>query len=355
MKRILLFIITVCLFGSIYIVAQENDLFVLLEERWKEFKDSKEDIVLNEELVIDEEEEAVYVDHNLSELIGLNANEIIETFGEPKRIDPTPYGYDWYVYTNETTSHVQVGMKNDQVNTVYVMGDSINIEPLQFGQSFDEADEIVSFEHAVTYKNGFSSYTFKVKEEELKTTPLIQLSNDIFIQCYFDAVKDSLTAIRLIDGETLLQQRMYELEYRGPLPEELEENDKSWPKMETAMEQQINEMTNVLRYSFDLPLLSPHEEVSDVARAHSKDMYEQNYFAHERPNGDGLKERLDEGNIYFVAAGENIAAQHADSIAAMFGWLNSEGHREALLNDQYTHLGVGVYRYYYTQNFITRQ
>src|SRR5699024_12737811 len=125
----------------------------LLEERWKEFKDSKEDIVLNEELVIDEEEEAVYVDHNLSELIGLNANEIIETFGEPKRIDPTPYGYDWYVYTNETTSHVQVGMKNDQVNNVYVIRDSINIEQLHFVHSFYYAGEIVSFEFAVTLKN----------------------------------------------------------------------------------------------------------------------------------------------------------------------------------------------------------
>src|SRR5699024_7739826 len=133
------------------------------------------------------------------------------------------------------------------------------------------------------------------------------------------------------------------------------ENDKSWPKMETAMEQQINEMTNVLRYSFDLPLLSPHEEVRDVARTHSKDMYEQNYFAHERPNGDGLKVRLDEGNIYFDAAGEDVAAEQADDMSPMVSWFNSVGHREGLLNDQYTHLGVGVYVYYYTQNFITRQ
>ncbi|MEJ8778679.1 CAP domain-containing protein [Pseudogracilibacillus sp. ICA-222130] len=355
MKRFLLFVITVCVFGSIYIFVQENNLLVLLEEHWEEFKNPKEEIVLNEELIIEEPEEALYVDHNLSEFIGLDVKEIIEMFGEPKRIDPTPYGYDWYVYTNETTSHVQIGIKNDQVNTVYVMGDSINIEPLQFGQSFDEVHEMVSFENAVTYKNGFSSYTFKVKENERKKTPLIQLSNDVFIQCYFDTTIDSLTAIRLIDAETLLQQRMYELEYRGPLPDELQENDDSWTEIEAAMEQQIMEMTNVLRHSFALPLLSPHEEVSDVARAHSKDMYEHDYFAHERPNGEGLKERLEEGNIYFVTAGENIAAQHSDSIAAMFGWLNSEGHREALLNDQYTHLGVGVYRYYYTQNFVTQQ
>ncbi|MBR3119412.1 MAG: CAP domain-containing protein, partial [Oceanobacillus sp.] len=41
-----------------------------------------------------------------------------------------------------------------------------------------------------------------------------------------------------------------------------------------------------------------------------------------------------------------------DAPAAMEGWLNSEGHREALLSNDYTHIGVGVHRLYYTQNFL---
>ncbi|MFB4475823.1 CAP domain-containing protein, partial [Oceanobacillus caeni] len=32
----------------------------------------------------------------------------------------------------------------------------------------------------------------------------------------------------------------------------------------------------------------------------------------------------------------------------------SEGHREALLSEDYTHIGVGVYRLYYTQNFLAQ-
>ncbi|MDY0396277.1 CAP domain-containing protein [Virgibacillus halophilus] len=38
----------------------------------------------------------------------------------------------------------------------------------------------------------------------------------------------------------------------------------------------------------------------------------------------------------------------------MQGWLNSKGHREALLNKDYTNLGVGVYKFYYTQNFLAK-
>ncbi|MEK1830243.1 CAP domain-containing protein [Priestia megaterium] len=52
-------------------------------------------------------------------------------------------------------------------------------------------------------------------------------------------------------------------------------------------------------------------------------------------------------------AGENIASNYQDGIAAVEGWLNSEGHRKALLNKEFTRLGVGVYEKYYTQNFIT--
>lgn len=68
----------------------------------------------------------------------------------------------------------------------------------------------------------------------------------------------------------------------------------------------------------------------------------------------GLKERLASEEVYYLAAGENIAAQYPDAPAAMQGWLNSKGHREALLEDDYTHLGVGVYHFYYTQNFLQK-
>lgn len=54
------------------------------------------------------------------------------------------------------------------------------------------------------------------------------------------------------------------------------------------------------------------------------------------------------------ACGENIAYNYVDGPAAVEGWLNSEGHRKALLNQDYTHLGVGVKEKYYTQNFIKK-
>ncbi|BBP89067.1 hypothetical protein BsIDN1_26850 [Bacillus safensis] len=77
---------------------------------------------------------------------------------------------------------------------------------------------------------------------------------------------------------------------------------------------------------------------------HSEDMKENHYFSHESKKYGTLKDRLERGEVGFQLAGENIAYNYVDGPAAVEGWLNSEGHRKALLNKDYTHLGVGVKR-----------
>ena len=95
-------------------------------------------------------------------------------------------------------------------------------------------------------------------------------------------------------------------------------------------------------------------QTADVAIGHSKDMKDNNYFSHDSPTLGTLGDRLQRGKVGFQLAGENIAAQHSDGVAALQGWLNSEGHRKNLLNEQFTGLGVGVYDKFYTQNFIRK-
>ena len=142
--------------------------------------------------------------------------------------------------------------------------------------------------------------------------------------------------------------------YRGSIPAEPDFTQEEWRKIEKGMEQQVFLLSNVLRNRFNLTNLNWNQEVSEVAFNHSKDMNNNNYFSHFSQNGDGLKERLTDSGLFYVAAGENIAAQYADAAAVVEGWLNSEEHRDALLTKEYTHLGVGVYRFYYTQNFLAK-
>ena len=83
-------------------------------------------------------------------------------------------------------------------------------------------------------------------------------------------------------------------------------------------------------------------------------MAENNDFSHTSKKYGDLTNRLKTAEVAYLAAGENIAANYTDGPAVVVGWLNSKGHRETLLNKDYTHLGVGVYQKYYTQNFIQK-
>jgi uncharacterized protein YkwD len=66
-----------------------------------------------------------------------------------------------------------------------------------------------------------------------------------------------------------------------------------------------------------------------------------------------VSDRFLSRDVPFRLAGENIAAKYIDGVASVEGWLNSEGHRHNLLHEEFTHLGVGVFQDYYTQNFMT--
>ncbi|WP_042145046.1 CAP domain-containing protein [Paucisalibacillus sp. EB02] len=286
--------------------------------------------------------------------IGKGTDELVDELGEPKRKDLSSYGYTWWIYTNNQTQYIQFGVKDDKIQTVYATGNDIHIEPLTIGDSYKSVNAELQFTEEVTYRQGIAAYTFFLDEEDLRMRPLVKLSDNIYAQVYFDTFTNKLSSIRVMTGDVLLLQRPYGLRYRGGLPELPNLTDKEWEKVENGMEKQIFDITNVIRNSFNKDILIWEEKVSEVAFSHSKDMSESNYFSHYSPDGDGLKERLEKKEIYYFAAGENIAAQYVDAPAAVEGWLNSKGHREALLHENYTHLGVGVYRLYYTQNFLTK-
>jgi len=175
---------------------------------------------------------------------------------------------------------------------------------------------------------------------------------DIFVQLYIDKYTGTLSSVRFLDTETLLKLRPYELVYFGELqqvePEEMGQDE----KVEDANELQIFDITNIMRIRFGLNELKWDEKTANVAYGHSKDMAETDVFSHTSEKFGELSDRLKAGEVFYQVAGENIAANYTDAPAVMEGWLNSKGHRESLLNEEFTHIGVGVYKKHYTQNFI---
>ena len=71
-----------------------------------------------------------------------------------------------------------------------------------------------------------------------------------------------------------------------------------------------------------------------------------------------VEELLDEQGVNYMSAGENIAYGQRTPEEVMNAWMNSQGHRENILNSRYTSIGVGCYQssngtLYWTQLFIS--
>ncbi|WP_026570478.1 MULTISPECIES: CAP domain-containing protein [Sediminibacillus] len=296
----------------------------------------------------------INLEGDLYSRIGESTDALQKKLGKPVRKDKSSYGYDWWVYTNKENQYMQFGVEDGHVVTIFATGDDLSIDPVSIGQTYEEAAAHFEFAKEVSISEGVTSYRFQLTEDELAVRPLVKLDKQTYMQLYFDTFTEKLSSVRVVTKDILLKQRPYEIYYRGKLPEKPELTDTEWEEVQKGMEQQIFDITNVIRKRHDKGALNWDDPIAEVAFSHSKDMSDNNYFSHYSQNGEGLKERLSEHDIYYLSAGENIAAQYTDGPAAVEGWLNSEGHREALLKEGYTHLGVGVYRYYYTQNFMQK-
>lgn len=297
------------------------------------------------------EDQFEFDDEGIFEWIGKSINDVIKEYGAPTRRDLSQYDYEWFVY-KDNDYYIQIAVRGGKVVSVYTNDENANIGKIQIGDSYEKVNRQFQFEENLTLRQGVSSFQFELTAEELAMRPLVKYGN-IWVQFYFDVMEDELSSIRYMDGETLLLQRPYSIIYRGELPELPMMTEEEWEEIQKGHALQIFDLTNMIRKRHGLLPLQWDEETAEVAFAHSLDMHDHNYFSHTSPNNGELLDRLQAKEILFQFAGENIAAKYVDGIAAVEGWLNSEGHRVNLLNEDFTHLGVGVYRDYYTQNFVT--
>jgi uncharacterized protein YkwD len=83
-----------------------------------------------------------------------------------------------------------------------------------------------------------------------------------------------------------------------------------------------------------------------VARQRAADMAQKGYFAHTSPSGETAFSILDGFGYRYAIAGENIARNNypeSQSVGvAMDGFMNSPGHRENILETQFTRVGIGM-------------
>ena len=107
------------------------------------------------------------------------------------------------------------------------------------------------------------------------------------------------------------------------------------------LEARMLELINAERVQRGLKPLQADPELTQVARAHSRDMFARSYFSHVSPDRVDPFDRMREAKVRYLIAGENLALARTLP-AAHHALMESPGHRANILRPQFGRVGIGV-------------
>ena len=117
-------------------------------------------------------------------------------------------------------------------------------------------------------------------------------------------------------------------------------------------EDQVVDLVNAARAQAGCGALTVDDRLAAAAKGHSDDMAAQGYFSHTSLDGRSFADRVRAAG-YPDPGGENIAQGQRGAEAVHDAWMNSQGHRENILNCGFATIGVGLHAasWTWTQNF----
>lgn len=270
--------------------------------------------------------------------IGDSKEKVIKTLGNPVREDLSKYGFKWYIYNNDYSKYIQVGIEDNKVVGIYTNASNWKSQKgVMVGIKREEVK--TKYTNPLSgIKKGNTIYNLDNSQTDT------YLIDNYYTTLFYDAYNENtVTSVLLIEKGTEENSNGF----FGKVSDELKK----------SYERQIFDLANAIRVRFNKKAYVWDNNISIVARKHSQDMSERNYFSHVNPDGKDPFTRMEENDIEFIMAAENIAAGQPSAIFAHEGWMNSKGHRKNILGNC-KKLGVGLYfggayHVYYTQNFFT--
>ena len=101
-------------------------------------------------------------------------------------------------------------------------------------------------------------------------------------------------------------------------------------------------LVNQEKGKYGLKELVSHEKLREVARIYAKEMFKNGFFSHiSLIDGSTPADRALRAGVTFMIIGENLAYA-PDVYIAHQGLMNSQGHRENILSENYRRVGIGV-------------
>ncbi|MEH7505537.1 CAP-associated domain-containing protein [Neobacillus drentensis] len=274
--------------------------------------------------------------------LGNLKEDIDHNLGKANRSSLNEYGTNWYAYHEDYHDFFMVMYdENNKAAGLYTNQDLVaSTNGIKIGSSKEMVRSKLG-EPITKIQKGLTIYQLQENSDYD-----VFLLEGTYVTIFYDKHEgNKVTALQLIRKD--FEQKKTDF------------YTKANPALKEGFEYQLFDLTNAARVNHQLPILSWDEHVRETARKHSTDMAVHQYFDHTNLEGQSPFDRMKEDDISFHLAGENLAYGQFSSIFAHEGLMNSLGHRENILREDYEFLGVGVAfndksQPYYTENFFAK-
>jgi uncharacterized protein YkwD len=108
-----------------------------------------------------------------------------------------------------------------------------------------------------------------------------------------------------------------------------------------SVESEIIRLTNVERQKVGAPPLRASAKIAQAAAAYAALMAKLDKMDHHL-DGKDAGQRLTAAGYQWQSWGENIAFNFPNAASVVQAWMSDEGHKQNLLNPNFTEIGVGV-------------
>jgi len=106
--------------------------------------------------------------------------------------------------------------------------------------------------------------------------------------------------------------------------------------------QKVFDQTNIERQKDELSPLIYSETLSKSAKAKAQDMFANDYWSHNSPQGKTPWTFFDAVGYKYSVAGENLAKDFPDTDSLMKAWMASPTHKANIVHTRYQEIGIAV-------------
>lgn len=285
----------------------------------------------------------------ISLLIGESTTALEKQFGQPTTILETVFTYDIWIYNN-ADGYIAVGVKDGRITQIYTNNINVNTTPYLMDTLADDIYASTIIDPEITVEIGENLYILSMNEKDALQRILVKLDS-IYAQLYIDEQIGQLVGVRFLEGETLVENKTYEMQFLGELMEVPPVSSEILIQSQTENANQLYVLVNSFRQKYGLSTLTNDAILNDLALVLSEKRYNNELESLEISNRE-LNKLLDEQQYVYKKANEIVALSYKDPIEVMHGLLNSEKHRAILFDENSTKIGIGHYGEYYSQIII---